>query len=37
VAHLPNAVAVVVPGGHMSAERDEPVEELLGWLGDADA
>ena len=34
VAHLPDAVAVVVDGGHMGP-RDEPEEELLGWVGDA--
>lgn len=33
VAHLPNAVAVVVDGGHLGP-RDEPEEELLGWLAD---
>ena len=31
VAHLPDAVAVVVDGGHMGP-RDEPEEELLGWV-----
>jgi pimeloyl-ACP methyl ester carboxylesterase len=36
VEHVPNAVAVVVDGGHMGP-RDEPEEELLGWVGDADA
>jgi pimeloyl-ACP methyl ester carboxylesterase len=35
VAHLPDAVAVVVDGGHMGP-FGEPEEELLGWLGDAD-
>jgi pimeloyl-ACP methyl ester carboxylesterase len=36
VAHLPDAIAVVVDGGHMGP-RDEPEEELLGWVGDAGA
>ena len=35
VAHLPDAVAVVVDGGHFGP-RDEPEERLLGWLAGSD-
>jgi pimeloyl-ACP methyl ester carboxylesterase len=31
VAHLPNAVPVLVDGGHFGP-RDDPEEQLLGWL-----